>query len=363
MSIFHNSHDLTSGFMVVTAFVLMATCSSLQAQPCYSQQDGNFDDCKIWGTERDGSGCRCDPLEAIIQPGHTVHVDSSVFPINVTVEDAAHGEPGVLDVLSSGILIVSGSIDVEDDLAVPGVFQFNEDIGAMPIVRANCDICPVTLDGPFTVSGIQGGMFDGEPRHFHMLSGFSLTTPGGPLTISTEIENDGTIEATRGPVSVKANIRDGSTGTFKTNGSIIAFTGVEVNNDGVIEADVGNISIVGPVANGGTIKASGSDVIVAFSNLTNNGTITATGGGDVIFYRGALAVDSLGLFEVVHAESQMIFISNAGTITGGADFNVEAGLMHFKRSVTTNGGYRQTGGTIKVDAGKTFAATGPYPAQ
>ncbi len=52
----------------------------------------------------------------------------------------------------------------------------------------------------------------------------------------------------------------------------------------------------------------------------------------------------------------------ARTITSGADFYVAGGTMRFREDITTDGGFKQTGGTVTVDAGEAFTATGAFVA-
>ena len=113
----------------------------------------------------------------------------------------------------------------------------------------------------------------------------------------------------------------------------------------------------------GTISSEFGPIVVE-ADFENDSTVTANGGTDgydITFTRAILA-GSAGLFQVTDEDSEMIFnLNGAATITSGADFNVEDGLMHFKEDVTTDGGYRQIGGKIQADSGDTFTATGAYP--
>jgi hypothetical protein len=218
---------------------------------------------------------------------------------------------------STGILVVQEYIHVD----AGATFRFNASSGIQPKVTATGNYYPVTLDGSFTVTGSLGGAFDRiSSSTFHLLSGGSITSDSGPVIISADIENDGKITATSGNILISGAVLDGSTGAFSANGGNMFFT-ADVNNDG---------------------------------------TITATGGSDVLF-SGTISNWSTGLFQVTAAGSDMTFDqTNTPNLTGDGDFNIEAGRMGFKESLTTAGGYRQTGGQTKVAAGKTFTATGAY---
>ncbi len=106
---------------------------------------------------------------------------------------------------------------------------------------------------------------------------------------------------------------------------------------------------------GGTIRAFGTITIAA--PFENDGTVWADGG--TLEFTSTLGAASSGLFKVT--SGSLIFnLSAAATINTGADFLVVSGLMHFKEDVETDGGYQQTGGQAKADAGTTFKATGAY---
>ena len=144
---------------------------------------------------------------------------------------------------------------------------------------------------------------------------------------------------------------------------------------------IGNITTVSGADQGGIIdaSASGNHVHLVRGSISsqfgpvliacpfeNDGIVTANGiadGFDIIF-TGQIRNGSTGTFEVTHANSEMIFnhdvSSGSPSLSGDADFNVEAGLMHFQKSLATAGGFRQTGGRVRVSAGRFFSATGQY---
>ena len=163
---------------------------------------------------------------------------------------------------------------------------------------------------------------------------FAASGGGGPqpiLRASDSLEISGLIQTTSG------GDRGGAI-TADASAFVILTTGAEITSE------------FGP--------------IVITADFVNDGTVTANGGtaGFDITFTGAIASGSTGLFQVTAANSDMIFNHSAAlTITGGADFNVEAGLMKFEESVETDGGYRQIGGKIRAAAGETFKATGAYP--
>lgn len=314
----------------------------------------------------------CPTLEGddlIIPDGCTYTITGAEFYEDVYVQSG-----GTLNVGAGGELYVMESVCVDSQ----GAFRFSASSGTRPRVIATD--AGVMLMGAYAVTGSQGGEFGqiGAGRTFHLLSGSSITSGSGFVLISAPIENDGAITATSGTIAIIGAVTSGSTGTFSANGGDMALCGA-VDNDGTITATSGDIAITGSldhdgsmtaaggditlwaaVDSDGTITANGGDVTFSSGDLDNGGTITATGGTDVTF-SGTISDWSVGLFQVTAADSDMIFShTNTPSITGDADFNVEAGRMYFGQSLTTAGGYRQTGGVVEVAAGRTFTATGAY---
>jgi hypothetical protein len=190
----------------------------------------------------------------------------------------------------------TGILIVRDSITVNGTFNFNESTYAQPIVQAAGP--GVDLEGTFGGSGTYGGLFKQTSYYYF------------------EIVGSADVLFSFSPIRITCPIRCvGSTATFTLSGDV-----------------------------------------------ENDGTIRATNGGDVTFdSNSTINAACSGLFEVTHANSIMLFdMSSSAAITSGADFNVSAGRMQYSQTLSTTGGYRQTGGTCQADAGKSFTATGAY---
>lgn len=229
-------------------------------------------------------------------------------------------------VLSGGTLKLGGGalLIISDTLHIRGAFLFDADAGeTTPILRASPEVNDaLDIYGPVTVKGSAGGIIDSVLSGFVRLqSGASITAHTGALTIATPLQSEGTIDACGG-----------------------------------------NILISGDLENNGVVKATRSTILLT-ADVENNGTIFAAGdsNGDDIVFLGSINYLSSGLFQVTAPNSEMVLgMSSCATISAGADFNVRAGCMRFQQSLTTNGGYKQTGGKIMADAGVTFSATGAF---
>ncbi|MCP4249359.1 MAG: hypothetical protein GY778_20135, partial [bacterium] len=168
----------------------------------------------------------------------------------------------------------------------------------------------------------------------------AVTADGGSLLINGAVTNDGSVTATSGDIAITGSLTNNAAGAMTAAG--------------------GHLTTYAAVSNNGTITANGGNVTFSSGDVANSGTITATGGTDVTF-SGTISKWSTGLFQVTAAGSDMTLNqTNTPNLTGDGDFSVEAGRMWFKQSLTTAGGYRQTGGKTEVAAGKTFTATGAY---
>ncbi len=313
---------------IAMAFVAVGFGNAAFAASFTSGQSGAWNSGATWGNsgnDVEGSGYPGPNDNATVAPSHVVHVDATVSVNNLSVNDAsAPSNPGTLEMRASGIMKVETSVDVENDLSRPGVFRFAAGSGTAPILRASASSAAVSVDGPFTVTGSQGASFDQEDSsRFHTQAGFTLTSGSGAVTISAPIENDGTITATNSSITISGDVLSGSTGTFRANGANMTFSG-DVENDGTIDA------------------RGGSDLTFNSTSLINAG--------------------SSGLFSAGSSSTDMIFNhASAVTITSGADFLITAGRMYFQQDLETDGGFKQTGGTIEADAGEVFKATGAYP--
>ncbi len=269
----------------------------------------------ITGDRAGGGDCIEIGLGNLVVPlGCVLEITGVESFLRVIVEDG-----GTLQIAPGGVLTVFIAATVEEG----GTFEFTGDSGQAGTLRASVLLLPVALDGEFTVTGSIGGVLDGVlASSFRLKTTGSITTLAGPLTISAPIENDGTITGAGGNVVVTADVLGGSSGTFAADGADLLFTG----------------------------------------NVENDGRITTSGGDITFLSSSSVSAGSSGFFEVMAAGASMVFNhQNSVNITARADFNVEAGLMHFKQSMQTDGGFQQSGGTVTVDPGKSFRATGAYP--
>lgn len=122
-----------------------------------------------------------------------------------------------------------------------------------------------------------------------------------------------------------------------------------ISSTGVVTSEHGKLTIDAEIINHGRITADGKDA-----------------GFDIEFTVGGVHPTSSGLFEVVTCDARMIFnLVNSLTFTGPANFNVEAGILHYKSNVTTadsadGGGLRVVLGTVKVDEGVSVRFRGKY---
>ena len=361
--------------------------------------------------------------DVVICDGDTVTVTTTTNSIDtltvnnggtLNMESVGGGTP------STGILVVQESITVE----ATGTFNFNESIDARPELRADGagvalegtfsvlgtagallsgsdETCSFAVDAGETVWF--GGPLTNETTI--VVNGGSLTFGGsttnngtitiywGSLTFGGLTTNNGTIIAIGGSVAISAAMDNsetlvlaGSTVTISgciDNNEIVVISGGtvtisgDIDNNGVITISGGTVTINGDIDNSGTITIFGGGPTIS-GDVDSSGTITACGGtitfsgdlendgrvtasgGDITF-SGTINAGSTGLFEVTAAASDMVFdLASSANLTGDGDFNIEAGRMWFKESLTTAGGYRQTGGKTEVAAGKTFTATGAY---
>ena len=316
MFIFHNTQHLP-GFTVTMTLVLMTT-HSLQAQSCYSQCDGDFTDPKIWNTKRDGTGYSCTPGDAIIQPGDTVHVDSTTDVVcSVTIEDDTR-RAGVLEMRPSGVLQIDDAIEVEDALASAGAFKFVGTSGTPGEVRATST--NVTLSGLFQVTGTVGAKF-----------GFGLNSD------SFDLQSDGTITSASGQVTITA---------------IMA-------NSGVIDATGSDISIIGSFTNNLDAILTATGGLVTVSGTIENDGLALVNGGNMTF-SGQLDTGSTGMFRL--SSNHTMTFKDGSEVTGNlaAHFDVQSGTLRFSGTHSTTGGCKQTGGTVQVDAYESFEATGAF---
>ena len=194
---------------------LLATMSA--EATWYSRQTGNWDDVNTWSTIAPGGAVAANvpQVDGDVQVcnGHTVTVRTTTNSVDiVTVNNG-----GILNMESTntptiGILIVQESITVQST----GTFYFNERTDAQPIVRAADLLCE--LDGTFTMTETQGGLFDDATGSFEVADGDTVTFVGAyEATISAPIEVDGIFKVDGALVTITGDIAAGSAGWFWVN--------------------------------------------------------------------------------------------------------------------------------------------------
>ncbi|MEE8169971.1 MAG: hypothetical protein V3T70_05430 [Phycisphaerae bacterium] len=194
---------------------------------------------------------------------------------------------------------------------------------------------------------------------------------------NVKVKAGGTLELAAGAIlRVTNSVCVHPRGAFKftaTSGTQPTLRATEqgVTLDGLLEVTgsvggaldrAGNLETV-QLLSGGEIRCTGGPLTISLP-FENDGTVTANGaadGDDIIFNLSVISNGSTGTFQVTTANSELTFLhSGTPSLTGDADFDVAAGVMLFKSTLTTAGGFRQTGGSLKVDANKTFTATGDF---
>jgi hypothetical protein len=219
---------LTLTIVAVACFVV----TTAQATSFTSTQSGNWRAGATWGNVGNVEGTHFPGAgdNATVAAGDTVHVDATSSCANLTVDDVASGNPAVLEMRASGVLEVSSSISV-DTGTVDGQFLFVANSGTQPRVVATGPA--VALSGTFGGTGTQGGEFGRTSTHYFDVSSGSaeiscspqyITVPmqcsGGTLELSGQLENDQSISANGGDITISGTMHAGSSGLFEvTNGS------------------------------------------------------------------------------------------------------------------------------------------------
>ncbi len=392
MFTFRNNHRFGSLVRPIPAIALgalLVAAAPADAETYYSRGTGTWNASNAWytGSCTSGTNDGTYPVAgdtANICSGHTVTVSGADGTAAAAVVDVANSATAILSIESGGVLEVSGSVTVNAN----GVFRFNA--GTPNTAELKATASGVALDGTFCVTGTGGATLSGSnpTKSFavgaaatviftcggEVINDTTIVVNGGSLTFGGAVTNDGTVIVNSGSTTFSSSaandgtmIANGATITFSSsvtndatiiaNGGTITFSGA-VTNDGTIIANGGTITFSGAVTNDGTIIANGGTITFT-GDVENDGTVTASG-GDITF-SGTVNAGSGGKFHVTRAASDMTFnMSGSATITSGADFNLSAGRLWFQQTLTTDGGYQQTGGTTEVAAGKTFTATGAY---
>ena len=230
---------------------------------------------------------------------------------------------------------------------------------------------------------LEAGYPDGADDTATILSGDTVTVNNCTAICGSLTVNDGGIldMQTDGQLDIEDELN--IVGTFRFNDQTL---GTEPILQATWSLEItGNIQTTSGADEGGVIADDGDGSVILMANsaiscqygrvsisapFENDGTVTANGtnAGYDITFSGAIAADSMGLFQVTAANSDMIFDhTSAVTLTDGedppdgGDFNVTAGRMYFQQDLTTKGGHRQVGGVLEVKEGFSFTAEGAYP--
>ncbi|NKJ00423.1 adhesin HecA-like repeat protein [Novosphingobium sp. SG707] len=210
-----------------------------------------------------------------------------------------------------------------------------------------------------------------------VLNGSVTTTNAAALTSATVIQsgtnlpataltitNNGTLAATRSSTSVYTGTvnLNGTADSFTNNGTVrftdttgttgttfAAVSATTVTNNGTISATGGAGVSATSLTNTGTIASNGDGVQLNGSTISNSGSITSTTGAairSIAYYSNANSVTNMagGTITGVNTAVQMNggLLSNAGTING----NVNLGYSPYGGTSYSSGAYVAGGGTI-----------------
>ncbi len=137
-----------------------------------------------------------------------------------------------------------------------------------------------------------------------------------------------------GKIRSQAAVRGGS---IETLGSSV----LTIGPSAVVEASAGPLTLTGNIEMDGTVRANGPYLLTV---------------------SGAPRSGSSGKWEVTNASAVLRFnTTSALTMDSSAGYILlEAGTLDIDQTFTYSGGFKQTGGTIDVAAGKTLTVSGRY---
>ena len=198
--------------------------------------------------------------------------------VTVTVDKFATlgvAEAATLTVDASGILTMEhdGQLELGTALTITGTFQFDDQTeGTIPILRAASNL--VISGDIVTVSGAnEGGKIEMDASQSVRLSSGTISSQYGPIVVTADFENDGTMTANGGAagydITFTGAIASGSTGLFQvtaTNSDMI------FNHSSAVCLDDGG----SPAAGADFVVSAG---IMQFKqDLSTIGDLTFTGG-------------------------------------------------------------------------------------
>jgi hypothetical protein len=196
------------------------------------------------------------------------------------------------------------------------------------------------------------------------IQGTFTANPGSVLVVSGTINNQGNIlldgsgaTSTQFNVSPSATLQGGGTVSMSGNAQItsiangITLTNVDntIQGSGVVGNTSGNINSLLNLINQGTINAnvSGQLLFLQQLNLTNTGTVEATGGG--ILETNGGPINNTGGSIVADGGSEVLLLGvglpgglTKGNVTGGTITAKPLGVVSLENGVTIVGGTLQT---------------------
>ena len=218
-----------------------------------------------------GNGAAGDP------PCPDIVGDNLCVPNNCTYTISGSESYDTVTVKAGGTLLLVGGAELEIGTALTingsGLFQFNDQTeGTIPILRAASNL--VISGDIVTVSGAnEGGKIEMDASQSVRLSSGTISSQYGPIVVTADFENDGTMTANGGAagydITFTGAIASGSTGLFQvtaTNSDMI------FNHSSAVCLDDGG----SPAAGADFVVSAG---IMQFKqDLSTIGDLTFTGG-------------------------------------------------------------------------------------
>ena len=331
---------------------LVVTASSTAAPACTTTFDGgagtsSWHDAANWSTDAVPG-----PSDHVCIPNVPVNYsagDTSILSLqsqgtleltggSLSLTDATNASTTVTLTQSGGTLAGAGTLTVSGGFEWSGGTQ--TDAGTTVIATG----ATLSIDTASTFVLLSSG------RTLQIDSGATASWSGGSgifLGDAATIENAGTFNANGFGISLDTGsgqlVHNAATGTFrKSAGPATLTVGVPFDNDGTVEAASGTLSLEGGDAGSttGDFNGSGADGLVRF----DAGTYTLETG---VSLSGRIALTSFGTLTV----------SGDVPITAGATFTQSGGTLAGAGTLTVSGGFEWSGGT-QTDAGTTVIATG-----
>ncbi|HEX3621674.1 MAG TPA: choice-of-anchor D domain-containing protein, partial [Acidimicrobiales bacterium] len=251
-----------------------------------------------------------------------------------------HG-PGTATVLPGVTMTIAGSMQIVAGQTLVNQGTINWTAGSICFgggaVIENQAVFNVNVDG----QGMSNCVGGSAPR-FHNAAGATLARNGGSggiATISTPLDNDGTVKGNSGILRLGGGTLSGASGVFdvaagatveiysgtwtfvapaKEQGAgLFLFSGGTITGNlvitGTAEWSGGVMSGSGTttVASGGTLNITGSMELISGHTLANQGTVTWTAGN--VCFGSAAVIENTGVFNV-NADGQSMSNCVGGTV-------------------------------------------------